>query len=224
MAKLSASILTADFSDLRETLALFERHPAVGWLHMDVMDGAYVPNISFGPPVVRSLARATGLPLDIHLMVEEPGRLLGDFKTEKTEYITVHQEACTHLDRALRQIRDLGVRCGAALNPATPEGTLDYALGSVDQVLVMSVNPGFGGQRFIPDALRKVRALAEERSRRGLSFQIAVDGGVNADNVAEIRAAGADIIVTGSAVLDAPDPAAELALLAKNMEGADVCV
>jgi len=222
MAKLSASILTADFSGLRETLAPFERHPAVGWLHMDVMDGIFVPNISFGPPVIRPLAQAMALPLDIHLMVEEPGRLLADFMTEKTEYITVHQEACVHLDRTLQQIRELGVRPGAALNPATPEGTLDYVLDRLDQVLVMSVNPGFGGQRFIPDSLRKIHALADERARRGLSFKIAVDGGVNADNVREICAAGADILVVGSAILNAPDPAAELARFAKKLGGADV--
>ena len=222
MAKLSISILTADFTRLRETLALFERHPAVGWLHMDVMDGAFVPNISYGPPVIRPLAQAAELPLDVHLMVEEPGRLLADFKTEKTEYITVHQEACRHLDRTLEQIRSLGVRPGAALNPATPEGTLDYVLDGLDQVLVMGVNPGFGGQRFIPDSLRKIRALAEERTRRGLAFKIAVDGGVNADNLAEICAAGADIIVAGSAIIDAPDPAAELAHFAGILEGANV--
>ncbi|MDR1816163.1 MAG: ribulose-phosphate 3-epimerase [Clostridiales Family XIII bacterium] len=215
MAKLSPSILTADFTRLGETLALFARHPVVGWVHFDVMDGAFVPNISFGAPVVRSAAASgTKLPFDVHLMVADPGRYVADYVTPNTEYIVVHQEACTHLDRVLAQIRDLGVKCGVALNPATPLDTLDYVLDKVDQVLVMSVNPGFGGQSFIPSALDKIRALAESRRAHGLEFAIAVDGGVKESNIRDVASAGADIIIAGSAVLNNADPDAALSRFA----------
>jgi ribulose-phosphate 3-epimerase len=211
LAKLSLSILTADFAYLAETLALAQRHPCVGWLHMDVMDGDFVPNISFGPPVVKSVAAATELPLDVHLMVTDPGRYAEGFVTERTEYIVVHQEAMTHLDRTLRLVKSFGVKCGAALNPATPPESLDYVFDLLDQVLVMSVNPGFGGQTFLPSALDKIKRLAELRTERGLDFLVAVDGGVNKDNILEIARAGADMIIVGSAVLNAPSPEDELA-------------
>ena len=209
-AKLAPSILTADFTNLGETIALLEGCPAVGFVHFDVMDGDFVPNISFGAPVVRSLAGKARLPFDIHLMVTEPGRYAADFVTENTEYITVHAESATHLDRTLRLVRSLGVKCGAALNPATPPEALDYVLDIVDQVLVMSVNPGFGGQSFIPASLEKIRRLAGMREARGLDFKIGVDGGISRANVLDAVEAGAEIIVTGSAILDARDPGAEL--------------
>ena len=210
-AKLSPSILTADYSNLSKTFRLLESSPAVGFIHFDVMDGDFVPNITFGAPMIRSLARKSTLPFDVHLMISDPGRYVEDFVTESTDYITVHAEATVHLDRTLRQIKSLGVKCGAALNPATPPEALDYVIDAVDQVLVMSVNPGYGGQSFIPSSLDKIKALAALREERGLDFKIAVDGGVNRENLLEICSAGAEIIVTGSAILDAKDPEAELA-------------
>jgi len=210
-AKLSPSILTADYSNLSKTFRMLESSPAVGFIHFDVMDGDFVPNISFGGPMVRSLAKKTTLPFDVHLMVSDPGRYIEDFLTDSTEYITVHAEATAHLDRVLRQIKALGVKCGAVLNPATPLDALDYVLELTDQVLIMSVNPGYGGQAFIPSAMDKIKNLAGLREERGLDFKIAVDGGVNRENLLELCHAGTDILVSGSAILNAKDPEAELA-------------
>ena len=209
--KLSPSILTADFSNLGETFRLFERHPSVGYIHFDVMDGDFVPNISLGAPVIKSLADKTALMFDVHLMVTEPARYAADFVTDRTEYIVVHEEAAAHLDRTLNLIKSFGVGCGAALNPATPPERLDYVFGLIDQALVMSVNPGFGGQAFIPSSLEKIRRLAELRKSRGLNFKIAVDGGVGRSNIMDVINAGADIVIVGSAILNAPDPESELA-------------
>ena len=219
-AKLSPSILTADFSKLGETFRLFERHPSVGYIHFDVMDGDFVPNISFGAPVIRSLTKEANLPFDVHLMVTEPSRYVADYVTDRTEYIVVHAEAAVHLDRALRLIKSLGVKCGAALNPATPPDTLDYVFDLVDQVLVMSVNPGFGGQAFIRASLKKLRKLAKIRESRGLDFKLAVDGGISRANVMEVIDAGAEIVIAGSSILNAPDPEAELAEYDKLFGGA----
>jgi len=209
-AKLSPSILTADFANLGETLRMFERHPSVGYVHFDVMDGNFVPNISFGAPVLRSLAKSTKLPFDVHLMVTEPARYVADFVTDRTEYIVVHAEAAVHLDRTLRLIKSLGVKCGASLNPATPPEALDYVFDLVDQVLVMGVNPGFGGQSLIPASLEKLRALAKIRESRGLGFELAIDGGIDKSNIGDVIDAGAQIVVAGSAILNAADPEAEL--------------
>ena len=218
-AKLSPSILTADFANLGDTFRLFESCPSVGYIHFDVMDGDFVPNISFGAPVVRSLEGKTKLPFDVHLMVTEPDRYISGFVTDNTEYITVHAEASVHLDRTLRHIRSLGVKCGAALNPATSPEALDYVLDLVDQVLVMSVNPGFGGQAFIPASLQKIERLAEMREARGLEFSIGVDGGINRGNLRDVCKAGAEIIVAGSALLDAADPKAELEIFHELLGG-----
>ncbi|MDR3364790.1 MAG: ribulose-phosphate 3-epimerase [Clostridiales Family XIII bacterium] len=220
-ATLAPSILTADFSKLGEAVTMFERHPSVGYIHFDVMDGDFVPNISFGAPVVRSLAGKTKLPFDVHLMVTEPARYVRDFVTENTEYIVVHQEAALHLDRTLRLIKSLGVKCGAALNPATPEESLEYVLELVDQVLVMSVNPGFGGQQFIPSSIEKICRLADMRTARGLDFKIAADGGVNRGNIKDVVNAGADIVVAGSSVMNAEDPEKELAFYDGLLCGAE---
>ena len=203
MNRLAPSILSADFSKLGEQVSAIEKAGA-DLIHVDVMDGHFVPNISFGAPVMKSLAGKTQLPFDVHLMIDDPDRYAGDFVMEGTEYITVHQEACTHLHRSIQNIKSFGVKAGAALNPETPVSTLEYVMDDLDMVLVMSVNPGFGGQKFIPSALRKIKALADIRKERGLSFAIEVDGGVTEDNIAEITAAGADIIVAGSAVFRAP--------------------
>jgi len=209
-ARLSPSILTADFSNLSTTFRLLESSPDVGFIHFDVMDGDFVPNINFGAQIIHSLERKTTLPFDVHLMVSEPGRFVETFVTDITEYITVHAEATIHLDRTLRQIKDLGVKCGVALNPATPPDALDYVFDIVDQILVMSVNPGFGGQSFIPSSLEKIKKLASLRLERELDFKIGVDGGVTMDNLLDVCYAGADIIIVGSAILNAKDPESEL--------------
>lgn len=204
MKKLAPSILSADFSKLGEHVALIERGGA-HLIHVDVMDGHFVPNISFGAPVMKSLLGKTELPFDVHLMIENPDKYIGDFVTPNTEYITVHEEACTHLHRSIQLIKSHGIKAGVSLNPATSLDTLEYVLEDVDMVLIMSVNPGFGGQKFIPSALRKIKELDEIRKARQLDFAIEVDGGVTLDNVKEVIDAGADIIVAGSAVFAAPD-------------------
>ena len=218
-AYIAPSILTADFSNLGETFRLFERHPSIGYIHCDVMDGDFVPNISFGAPVIRSLAGKTRLPFDIHLMVTEPARFIPDFLCENTEYITVHAEAAVHLDRTLRLIKSYGVKCGVALNPATPPGELDYVFELIDQVLVMGVNPGYGGQKLIPSSFEKLKELSEVREKRGLDFKLACDGGINKINVLDAAGAGAEIIVVGSALLNADDPEAEASVYDELLKG-----
>jgi len=220
MVKLAPSILTADFMNLRDSIELLEGCPSVGYIHFDVMDGEFVPNISFGAPLVRSLAGKTPLPFDVHLMIMKPERYVSDFVTANTEYITVHAEATAHLDRTLRLIKSFGVKCGAALNPATPPDALDFVLGIVDQVLVMSVNPGFGGQSFISSSLDKITKLAKLREERGLGFKIGVDGGINRANILDVCGAGADIVIAGSAILNAEDPKAELERFNRLLTGA----
>jgi ribulose-phosphate 3-epimerase len=205
MVQLSPSILAADFSALGAEIEKAERGGA-HFVHVDVMDGHFVPNISFGAKVVQDMRGKTKLPFDVHLMIENADRYLPDFVTENTAFITVHQEACIHLDRTLAHIRSLGVRPGVALNPATPLSALDCVLAAAELVLRMTVNPGFGGQTFIPYTLEKVRRLAEIRRERGLSFAIQTDGGIGLDNAAALAAAGADIFVAGSALFGAADP------------------
>ena len=207
---IAPSILTADFSKLSDSFRLFERHRSVGYIHFDVMDGDFVPNISFGSPVIQSLAEKTNLPFDTHLMVREPGRFIPEYICGNTEFIVVHEEASVHLDRTLRLIKSSGVKCGVALNPATPPESLEYVFDLVDQVLVMSVNPGFGGQKFIPSSLEKLRRLSELRDERTLDFKLAVDGGVSKANIMDVIEVGAEIIVVGSAIINADDPEAEL--------------
>ena len=204
MKRLAPSILSADFSRLGEQTASIERAGA-HLIHVDVMDGHFVPNISFGSAVMKSLLGKTELPFDVHLMIENPDKYAGDFVTPNTEFITVHQEACTHLHRSIQNIKSLGVKAGVALNPATHLGTLDYVIDDVDMILVMSVNPGFGGQKFIPKTLEKVRELAEIRAEEGLDFEIEIDGGITLDNVKEVMDAGVSVVVAGSSVFGAPD-------------------
>jgi ribulose-phosphate 3-epimerase len=177
-------------------------------LHVDVMDGHFVPQISIGTPVVASLRKATRLRLDVHLMVENPERYIEAFAAAGADMISVHQEATPHLDRALHMIRERGCRAGAVVNPATPVTMLSEVLNKVDYVLVMSVNPGYGGQAFIPEASEKIRRLREMRDRAGADFQIEVDGGIGPENVAEVVRAGAQILVAGTSVFRAADPAA----------------
>ncbi len=204
MGILAPSILSADFSKLGEHVQLISDAGA-GLVHIDVMDGHFVPNISFGAPVMKSLNRWNTSPYDVHLMIENPDQYIGDFVTEKTEYIVVHQEACRHLHRTIQNIKSHGVKAGVSLNPATPVSALECVLGEVDLVLVMSVNPGFGGQKFIPQALEKIKQLDAIRKEQGYAYQIEIDGGVSLDNVKMIRDAGCDIFVAGSAVFGAED-------------------
>ena len=204
MKELAPSILSADFSRLGEDVKAIERGGA-RLIHVDVMDGHFVPNISFGASVMKSLIGKTSLPFDVHLMIEEPDRYLEDFMTPDTRFVTVHQEACIHLHRTCQHIRDLGTGVGVSINPATPTCVLSEILPHVDLVLVMSVNPGFGGQKLIPGALDKIRQLDEIRKKEGYDFRIEIDGGVTLENVEEVCEAGTDIVVAGSSVFGAED-------------------
>lgn len=216
MAKLAPSILSAEFSRLAEQVNEIEKAGA-HLIHVDVMDGHFVPNITFGAPVMKSLLGKTGIPFDVHLMIENPDMYIADFVTENTEYITVHQEACIHLHRTIQNIRSHGVKAGVSINPATPVCMIEEVLSDVDMVLVMSVNPGFGGQKFIPSALDKIRALDNIRKERNLDFVIEIDGGAGTDNIDEILAAGTDIVVAGSSVFKKGDIDKQVKLLTQNM-------
>ena len=205
MIELAPSILSADFAHLAEEVrAASEGGGTV--IHVDIMDGHFVPNLTIGPPVLRSLRKATKLPLDCHLMIENPDQFIPDFAEAGADWISVHQEACRHLNRTLHLIKSHDCLAGVVINPATPVDTLVEVLDIVDYVLVMSVNPGFGGQKFIPSTLHKLRRLAEIRSQRGLNFRIEVDGGISLDTVADVVRAGAEILVAGNAVFGGGDP------------------
>ena len=206
VVEIAPSILAANFASLAKEMRAVEQGGAT-ILHVDVMDGHFVPNITIGVPVVASLRKATQLTLDVHLMIENPDRYVEAFAEAGADMISVHQEATPHLDRVLSAIREHGREAGAVINPATPVATLSEVLGKVDFVLVMSVNPGFSGQAFIPGALEKIRQLKDMRARYNQAFRIEVDGGISPDNVAAVVRAGADILVAGTSVFHTPDPA-----------------
>ena len=205
--EIAPSILASNFATLGDEIRAVE-HGGADLLHVDVMDGHFVPNISIGIPVVESLRKATRLPLDVHLMIENPEQYIGEFVRAGGNRILVHQEATVHLDRALAMIREHGAEAGAVINPATPVAMLSEVLDKVDTVLVMSVNPGFGGQKFIPNAYEKIRQLQEWRARYNASFRIEVDGGVDLENIAELAKAGANTFVAGTSIFHTSDPAA----------------
>ncbi len=216
--RIAPSLLAANLARIGEEVARVQA-AAVDYLHVDVMDGRFVPNITFGLPVVRALKAATTLPLDVHLMIVEPERYIADFVKAGASVVSVHVEACPHLDATIRHIHDHGARAGVAINPATPVHALDEIVDMVDVVLVMSVNPGFTGQVFLPASLRKIEAIRTLIERRGSGAAIEVDGGVDATNIARVCRAGASIVVAGAAVFHRPDPEAAVAELRQAAAG-----
>ncbi len=209
MIEIAPSILSADFARLGEEIATVEKAGA-SLLHVDVMDGRFVPNITIGLPVVKAISRATRLPIDAHLMIVEPGRYAEQFVKAGAQMVSIHIEADPHAHRTLSGIRQAGALAGLAINPATPLSAVDEAIKFADYVLIMSVNPGFGGQEFIPESLDKVRRLRKMIDERSLKTRVEIDGGINSENIAEVTSAGAEIIVSGSAIFGAKDPAIAL--------------
>jgi ribulose-phosphate 3-epimerase len=216
--RIAPSILAADFRTLGAEIEAVAKAGA-DWIHVDVMDGHFVPNLTIGPPVVGAVRRATKLPLDVHLMIEAPERSLADYAKAGADRIGVHVETCPHLHRTLQQIRGLGKKAGVVLNPATPAAAIEPVLGDVDQVLVMSVNPGFGGQRFIEGVLPKLAELRRWIDERELAVELEVDGGISPDTIERASRAGANVFVAGTAVFGASDYAAAIADLRKRAEG-----
>jgi len=206
MAEIIPSILSADFARLAEEISRVE-HTGIRMLHLDVMDGHFVPNFTIGPPVVKSIRKVTKLTLDVHLMIEDPDRFAPIFIEAGADQVIVHQEACRHLDRTLRMIQSEGARAGVVLNPATPIGMLEDVIEIADYVLIMSVNPGFEAQKFIPNALNKIRALDRRRKELGLQLPIEIDGGINLENLDSVIRAGCDWVVAGSSIFHSDDPA-----------------
>jgi ribulose-phosphate 3-epimerase len=215
MKKIAPSILSADFSRLGAEIAAIEAAGA-DYVHIDVMDGHFVPNITIGPLIVEAARRVTALPLDVHLMIADPDRYIESFAKAGADIIVVHAEATVHLHRTVQLIKSLGKRAGVSLNPATPLNVLDYVLEDLDLVLLMTVNPGFGGQSFIDACIPKIQALRGIMDKRGIEAELEVDGGVKTDNIARISHAGADVFVAGSAVFGSPDYAATIAELKRK--------
>lgn len=204
MVKIAPSILSADFSKLGEEIIAVDQAGA-DYIHIDVMDGHFVPNITIGPLIVEAVRPVTKLPLDVHLMIENPDHYIETFAKAGANYITVHVEACRHLHRTIQNIKSFGVKAGVVLNPATPVESIQHIIGDIDMVLLMSVNPGFGGQTFIPEVLPKIRKVKEMAEQKGLSVEIEIDGGVNPETARQCIEAGATVLVAGSAVYNQKD-------------------
>jgi ribulose-phosphate 3-epimerase len=213
--EIAPSLLAANFGALNQEIETLNASKA-SLLHLDVMDGSFVPNISFGPVVIEAVAKNCKLDLDIHLMIEDPDRYIADYASFKPKYISVHEEACRHLDRSIDYIKSFGISAGVAINPHTPVANLFTVLHKIDLVCIMSVNPGFGGQKFIPYTLKKIEALRAEIEAQGLHTKIEVDGGVTEGNAAAVKEAGADILVAGSSVFKAENPLKAI----ENLHGA----
>lgn len=212
MLKIAPSILSADFAKLGEEITAVERAGA-DYIHVDVMDGHFVPNITIGPLIVEAIRPVTKLPLDVHLMIDNPDQYIEAFAKAGADYITVHVEACRHLNRTIHHIKSFGIKAGVVLNPATPVYTIEHILKDIDMVLLMSVNPGFGGQKFIPEVLPKIRKVKEMADSIGKEIEIEIDGGVNSETAKLCVEAGANVLVAGSAIYDQEDYAAAISLI-----------
>jgi len=216
MKLLAASILSADFTRLADEIAAVEAAGA-DWLHIDVMDGHFVPNLTIGPPVIEKIKKVAKIPLDVHLMIHHADLSLEDYTRAGADFLSVHVEASPHLHRSLSRIRELGVKPSVALNPHTPVESMGYILSEVEMVLLMSVNPGFGGQSFIPAVLKKATELKNLRDEHKLSFKIEMDGGIKADNISQISQAGVDVFVVGSGIFQTKDYKTTISTLKKNI-------
>jgi ribulose-phosphate 3-epimerase len=212
MVKIAPSILSADFSKLGEEILAVEKAGA-DYIHVDVMDGHFVPNITIGPLIVEAIRPITKLPLDVHLMIENPDQYIEAFANAGADYITVHVEACRHLHRTIQNIKSFGVKAGVVLNPATPVESIQHIISDIDMVLLMSVNPGFGGQKFIPEVLLKIRKVKEMAEQKGIEIEIEIDGGVNSETAKQCIEAGADVLVAGSAIYNEEDYALAISLI-----------
>jgi ribulose-phosphate 3-epimerase len=212
MVKIAPSILSADFARLGEEIQAVEKAGA-DYIHIDVMDGQFVPNITIGPLIVEAVRPITKLPLDVHLMIENPDQYIEAFANAGADYITVHVEACRHLHRTIHHIKSFGIKAGVVLNPATPVESIQHVMDDIDMVLLMSVNPGFGGQKFIPETLNKIRKVKQMAEEKGLTIEIEIDGGVNSETAKQCIEAGANVLVAGSAVYNQPNYQEAIALI-----------